>query len=152
MFQGHSICSIDAKSRIVLPAKFRKYIKPEVNNKLIIIRGMEKCLWMYTYDVWEEFKSTVLKKNNPFDEKQRFFMREFLYFVNEVELDSQNRILIPPQLIQFANLKKEAEVLGLIDMIEIWDPEEKQKYLASQTETFENVAQKLGEIFMNKNA
>jgi MraZ protein len=75
-----------------------------------------------------------------------------LYFVNEVELDSQNRILIPPQLIQFANLKKEAEVLGLIDMIEIWDPEEKQKYLASQTETFENVAQKLGEIFMNKNA
>ncbi len=150
MFQGHSICSIDNKSRIILPAKFRKYIKPEADNKLIITRGMDQCLLVYPQDEWEKVK-TALTNYNPFNAKQRFFVRQFLLMVNEVELDSQYRVLIPPQLIEFANLKKEAMVLGLLDKLEIWDPEIKNKYDESQNESYEDVAQNVSEIFMKKN-
>lgn len=145
MFQGHSICSLDAKSRIILPAKFRKYIKPEADNKVILTRGMDECLLVYPLDVWEKVKEG-LSRYNQFNPDQRFFIRQFLNYVNECELDSQNRILIPPQLVQFAKLKKEVTVLGLLDKMEIWDPEIKERYDTSNPSTYEQVAEKVSEI------
>ena len=151
MFKGHSICSIDAKSRIILPAFFRKSINPKAENKFTIMRGLECCLWLIPSDVWDNLASEMLSLNNPFDKKRRRFNRELFYLNYDVEMDSQNRILIPPELLQFANLKKEADLIGLMNIIEIWSPEEKQKYADSQQEPFEDVAQELSEIFMKKN-
>ena len=74
MFQGHSNCNIDAKSRLILPAKFRKYIKPEADNKLILTRGMDECLLVYPLDEWEKVK-TGLTRYNQFNSEQRFFIR-----------------------------------------------------------------------------
>ncbi|MBS1551529.1 MAG: division/cell wall cluster transcriptional repressor MraZ [Bacteroidetes bacterium] len=145
MFQGHSNCSIDAKSRLILPAKFRKYIKPEADNKLILTRGMDECLLVYPLDEWEKVK-TGLTRYNQFNSDQRFFIRQFLNFVNECELDSQNRIVIPPQLLQFAKLKKEVIVLGLLDKMEIWNPEIKNAYDSSMTKSYEEIAEKVSEI------
>lgn len=145
MFQGHSNCSLDAKSRLILPAKFRKYIKPEADNKLILTRGMDECLLVYPLDEWDKVK-TGLTRYNQFNGDQRFFIRQFLSYVNECELDSQNRIVIPPQLIQFAKLKKEIVVLGLLDKMEIWDPEIKANYDNSMSSTYEQIAEKVSEI------
>ena len=145
MFQGHSICSLDAKSRLILPAKFRKYIKPEADNKLILTRGMDECLLVYPLDEWEKVKSGLLNYN-PFNAEQRSFIRTFLELVNECELDSQNRILIPTQLMNFAKLKKEVVVLGLLDKMEIWDPEVKERYNSSMPQSYEEIAEKVSEI------
>ena len=112
MFQGHSPCSLDVKSRLILPAKFRKYIKPEADNKLILTRGMDECLLVYPQDEWEKVK-IGLTRYNLFNSEQRFFIREFLNYVNECELDSQNRIVIPSQLMHFAKLNKKVIVIGL---------------------------------------
>jgi MraZ protein len=145
MFQGHSICTLDAKSRLILPAKFRKYIKPEADNKLIITRGMDECLLLYPLDEWEKVK-TALSVHNPFNSEQRNFIRQFLMYVNEVELDAQNRLLIPQQLLDFAKLNKEVMVLGLLDKMEIWNPEIKQKYDSAQTQSYEEIAEKVSEL------
>ena len=145
MFTGHSICSLDAKSRIIIPAKFRKYIKPEAENKLILTRGMDQCLLVYPQDEWQKV-TAGLTRYNQFNSDQRFFIRQFLNFVNECELDSQNRILIPPQLVQFANLKKDVTVLGQLNKMEIWDPEIKEQYDNSMPNTYEEIAEKVSEI------
>ncbi|MDZ4712475.1 MAG: division/cell wall cluster transcriptional repressor MraZ [bacterium] len=145
MFQGHSLCNLDSKSRIILPAKFRKYIKPEADNKVVLTRGMDECLLVYPLDEWEKVK-TGLTRYNQFNTDQRFFIRQFLNFVNECELDSQNRILIPPQLLDFAKLKKEVVVLGLLDKMEIWDPEIKDSYDKSMSKSYEEIAEKVSEI------
>ena len=145
MFQGHSNCNIDAKSRLILPAKFRKYIKPEAENKLILTRGMDECLLVYPQDEWKKVMEG-LSRYNQFNSDQRFFIRQFLNFVNECELDSQNRILIPPQLVQFANLKKDVTVLGQLDKMEIWDPEIKERYDNSMPSSYEEIAEKVSEI------
>ena len=149
MFTGHSICSLDAKSRIILPAKFRKYIKPEAENKLILTRGMDKCLLVYPQDEWQKV-AAGLTRYNQFNSEQRFFIRQFLNFVNECELDSQNRILIPPQLVQFANLKKDVTVLGQLNKMEIWDPEIKEEYDNSMPNSYEEIAEKVSEIILFK--
>src|SRR4030095_11551744 len=145
MFQGHSQCNLDDKSRLILPAKFRKYIKPEADNKLILTRGLDECLLVYPQDEWEKVK-IGLTRYNQFNTDQRFFIRQFLNFVNECELDSQNRILVPPQLIQFAKLKKEVIMVGLLDKMEIWDPKIKNKYDNSMTRSYEEIAEKVSEI------
>jgi len=149
MFQGHSICSLDAKSRLVLPSKFRKYIKTEANNKLILTRGMDECILVYPQDEWDKVNS-VFSSYNVFNAEQRYFMREFLFYVNECDLDSQNRILLPAQLIEFAHVKKEVIVLGMLDKIEIWDPETKKSYDEKRYGTYEDIAQKVSETILNK--
>jgi len=150
MFQGHSVCNLDAKSRLILPAKFRKFIKPEAGNKLVLTRGMDECLLVYPLDEWDKVK-TGLTKYNQFNSDQRFFIRQFLNYVNECELDSQSRIVIPPQLMQFAKLKKEIIVLGLLDKMEIWDPEIKSSYENSVTRSYEDIAEKVSEIINSAN-
>jgi MraZ protein len=87
-----------------------------------------------------------LSRYNQFNSDQRFFIRQFLNFVNECELDSQNRILIPPQLVQFAKLKKDVTVLGQLDKMEIWDPEIKERYDNSMPSSYEEIAEKVSEI------
>ncbi len=106
---------------------------------------MDECLLVYPLDEWEKVK-TGLTRYNQFNSDQRFFIRQFLNFVNECELDSQNRILIPPQLVQFAKLKKDVTVLGLLDKMEIWDPEIKERYDNSMSKSYEEIAEKVSEI------
>ncbi len=148
MFQGHSICNLDAKSRLILPAKFRKYMKPEAANKLVLTRGMDECVLVYPLDEWDKFK-VGLMRYNQFNSEQRFFLRQFLSYVNECELDSQNRIVVPPQLMEFAKLKKEVVVLGQLDKMEIWDPEIKKQYDNSMSKSYEEIAEKVSEIIIN---
>ena len=142
MFQGHSVCSLDTKSRLMLPTKFRKFMKPEADNKLVLTRGLDECLLLYPLDEWEKVKMGLMSYNQ-FNAEQRFFIRQFLSLVNEVELDSQNRILIPPQLMQFAKLKKEVIVLGLLDKMEIWDPDIKEKMEKPFKEAFIPILQEI---------
>ena len=151
MFQGHSICSLDTKSRIIIPAKFRKYIKPEANNKLIITRGMEGCILVYPLNEWEKL-TNGLSKLNVFDPKKRFFMREFMKYVNECELDSQNRILIPTQLVNYAKLNGEIVILGMLDKLEIWDPKTYEEYENKQDVSYEEVAKSISEEIFKENA
>ncbi|HRE39716.1 MAG TPA: division/cell wall cluster transcriptional repressor MraZ [Ignavibacteria bacterium] len=138
MFQGHANCTLDNKSRIILPAKFRKNINPEV-NKLIITRGMEKSLLVYPNDEWLKLTS-VLKNFNSFNPEERSFIRSFLMYAHEVELDSQSRILLTQDLIEYANIKKDIIVLGLLDKMELWDPKTKTKYDNSQEKSYEEIA------------
>jgi MraZ protein len=146
MFQGHSIGNIDSKSRLIIPVKFRKYIKPEAQNKVVLTRGLDKCLFVYPLNIWENVKAR-LAKYNAFNSEQRFFLRQFLMFVNECELDSQYRILIPTQLIQFAEITKEVLILGQLDKIELWNPEITKEYEKGQPESYEAIAEKISEIF-----
>lgn len=150
MFQGHAILTVDAKSRIVLPSKFRKNVNPEANNHLVLTRGMDECILLYPQDIWERV-TKGLKNYNVFNAQQRFFIRHFMMYVNECDLDSQNRILLPSQLIEFAHIKKEVLILGMLDIIEIWDPETKAKFDSVQDESYESIAQKVSEIILNTN-
>jgi MraZ protein len=146
MFQGHTIGNLDSKSRLIMPVKFRKYIKPEAQNKVVLTRGLDKCLFVYPLNIWEKVKLR-LSKYNAFNAEQRYFLRQFLMYVNECELDSQHRILIPTQLIQFAKISKEVLILGQLDKIELWNPELTKKYEKAQPESYESIAEKVSKLF-----
>ena len=139
-FKGSYAYSVDNKGRINIPSKLRKYVSPDANDTFIITRGYEQCLFVYPLDEWNKLEQSIreLTTTNP---KHRFFMRTLLEKATESQLDGQSRITIPKELLQFANIENEVLILGVLERIEVWDPNVYQEYQKAQAESYENVAQ-----------
>lgn len=144
MFRGSAIGNIDIKSRLILPTKFRKYILPESNNSLILTRGFDDCLFIYPLKDWEKVEAELMNMN-VFDEKERIIKRGMMALVAEIEMDSQYRILIPKELMNFAKLEKEVEMIGMQDKIEIWNPDVRKKYEMTHTQSYSQIAQSIAD-------
>lgn len=138
-FKGSYNYTVDSKGRINIPAKMRKNLAPDAHNAFVITRGFEPCIFVYPNDEWvkREMEIGKLQQTNP---KDRFFTRMLLQHATDAELDGQNRIVLPKELIQYANIKGDVFILGAFDRIEVWNPEEYKKYLDAQEEDYLTVA------------
>lgn len=143
MFIGSFTYSLDAKSRVAIPAKLRKYVNPEANDTFILTRGTSQCIDVYPLDKWNELVQHKLNRLDSFDPKEAMFLRMFLQKAAEDSLDSQSRLIIPQNLVEFAKIEKEVFILGAINKIELWNPSVYEKYLSEQTETFESIAKEV---------
>jgi len=143
MFIGNFKYSIDSKGRISIPAKMRRYLNPDANDSFIITRGMEKCLEIHPLDLWKELYASKLKKLNSYDPVQARFLRMLLQEAAEDKLDSQNRLLIPKNLIQYAAIESEVLILGAMDKIEVWNPKIYQGYLNETSLSYEDIAKEV---------
>ena len=139
-FKGTYGYSVDKKGRINIPAKLRKYVSPDANDTFVITRGFDRCLFVYPLDEWNKQESSIraLSPSNP---QHRFFMRTLLQWATESQLDGQARIIIPKELLQFARIENEVMIIGILDHIEVWNPNVYEEYLKTQADTYENVAQ-----------
>jgi len=136
MFQGHSICNLDAKSRLILPSRLRQDIKSDEDKKLIMTRGLdEHSLYLYIKSDWIKQVEIVTEKINQFVDIERKFYEAFMMYANDCEIDNQNRILIPSQLVEYAKLKKEVILIGLNDKIGIWDPKIREEVKSSEAQS-----------------
>ena len=142
MFIGSFTYSIDSKSRISIPAKLRKYVKPEANDTFVMTRGIAKCIDIYPHDQWKELEEK-LSTLNSFNQKEAKFLRMFLQTASEDTLDAQSRLLIPQNLIEYAGIEKEVFILGAVKKIEVWNPVIYQNYLNDRPESFEEIAEEV---------
>lgn len=132
MFSGEYINTIDAKGRVVVPARFRE----ELGDNFVLTRGVDKCVFVYTK---ERFESMMEKFSGmPTISEQNRRMARFLVASSMPgEYDTQGRVLVPPHLREYAGLQKEIRTIGVVDRIEIWD---KDAYAAYQAENFDGEA------------
>lgn len=136
---GEYEATLDAKGRFLLPGGLKKQL-PEGESRLIISRGIEKCLTLYPLQSWEPIVARI-RQLNDFDPKVREFKRLFLGGATEVELDSAGRLLLPPQLKEFAGLSKDIVLAADLDKINIWDAGKyKQFFEDFSPEAFSNLA------------
>lgn len=140
MFVGSFKYSIDAKGRIALPAKLRKYVNPEANDTFILTRDAAKCIIIYPMDTWKKLVEEKLNKLNQFDPKEAMFLRLFLQEAAEDNLDSQSRLLIPKSLIEYAEIKNEVFILGAMTKIEVWNPDIYESYIKENSPSYEEIA------------
>ena len=140
-FSGEYECKIDAKGRIVLPAKLKAKL-PEMNtSELVIKRGFEPCLVIYPVLEWNK---VFLKVSglSEFDKEFRTFQRSFLRGATEVDMDGNGRILLPKTMTKFAEVAEEVIVVGVGNRIEIWNPDKYEEYLIKDQDQFSDLAQK----------
>ena len=118
MFMGEYNHTIDAKGRLIIPAKFRETLGEE----FILTKGLDGCLSIYPMDEWESFEEK-LKALPLTDKNARAFLRFFVAGATSCELDKQGRILVPSTLREFAGLEKEVVLTGNLTRIEVWSKE-----------------------------
>lgn len=139
MFMGEYHHNIDEKGRIVVPGKFR-----ENNSKLIVTRGLEKCLYLYTESEWQKMVDKLNKL--PFTKKDaRTFMRSFFAGATACEFDRNGRINITSPLVSYAGLTKECVVIGVNDRMELWDETLYNAFLDDNSSKLESIAENLFE-------
>ncbi len=117
MFLGEFNHTIDGKGRLTLPAKFRAELSPGV----VVTRGIERCLFIYTKNEWERFASQVTGPSVA-DEDVRDFGRYMFSGANACEPDRQGRILLPGYLREYANLNSDVVIIGVGTRLEVWNP------------------------------
>ncbi len=140
MFMGEYHHNIDEKGRIVLPGKFR-----EDRTKIIVTRGLEKCLYLYTVEEWDKVVSKLNKL--PFTKKDaRTFMRSFFAGASVCEFDKSGRINITSPLVSYAGLTKECVIIGVNDRIEIWDEKLFNAFMDENSSALEEIAEHLFEV------
>lgn len=141
MFIGSYDYTLDSKSRLVIPSKFRNEIGNDTN--LYLTRGFDGCISIYKENDFEKVISHYQTKS--FEVKEvRQTLRSFLDSTVQVTLDSQGRILIPIKVLErFGILSKEIHILGVVDHFEIWDKEKWSKEEGDIDSKFEINAEKI---------
>lgn len=141
MFIGEYQHSIDLKKRLAVPSKFRS----ELKNKVVVTRGLDKCLFIYPMKVWEELANKL--GTLPVGESgTRSFIRLMLAGAVDVEVDKQGRILIPDYLKDYAGLGKNVIIAGLYNRLEVWDEVKWNEYKKNAEKNTDEIAEQLGKL------
>ena len=118
MFMGEYNHTIDAKGRLIVPAKFREAL----GDEFVVNKGLDGCLFVYSNSEWNAFEEKL--RTLPLTNKNaRQFTRFFLAGAAACEVDKQGRILLPQVLREFAKLEKDVVLVGVASRIEIWSKE-----------------------------
>ena len=137
MFTGEYEHSIDAKGRIIVPAKYRDGL----GESFTVTLGLDGCLFVYPDKEWESFVEKL--KNLPGNKEGRQLQRYFLAGAASCEMDKQGRILIPQKLRDAAGLTKDIVFVGVISKLEIWS---KEKWEANNIyENMDEIAEHMSE-------
>ncbi len=121
-FTGQYRYSIDAKGRVNIPALFRKVLSPENNNTFIITRGQDPNIWVYPLIEWRVIE-TRLRELSALSPINRSFVRSLTRWATPVVFDKQGRIQLTNDLIEYAGLEKDVVIIGVVNKIEIWNPQ-----------------------------
>ena len=120
-FIGEYNYSIDSKGRVNIPAKFRQSLSKDNKNTFIATRGQDPCIWIYPLAEWKKIE-LELRNLSSVSGIHRTFVRQIARSATPSTCDKQGRITISPSLISYAQLDKDALIIGMINKIEIWNP------------------------------
>ena len=144
-FTGEYSYTVDPKSRVNIPAKFRQALSPENDNSFAITKGMDECIWVYPLVEWNKVLTKLREQSSS--QVNRAFTREYSRFASTMSYDKQGRILLSTELIDYAKIDKQVTIIGLINKIEIWNPSLLKKFdqqvLSHNKEAFDALAEKI---------
>ena len=120
MFRGATKVTLDAKGRLAIPTRYRDRILSRSNGEVVVTVDRDYCLLIYPYPDWEEIERKLIRL--PTMNKQaRRLQRLMVGYATEMELDGNGRILISKELREFANLDRQAILLGQGKKFELWN-------------------------------
>ena len=138
-FTSEYECKLDAKGRLVLPSKIKGSLPEVSGTEMILGRGFDQCLFLYSKVEFNKVYSRIAGLSN-FNEENRRLQRTFFMGISSVELDANGRFLIPKTLQKYAELEKEVVLVGMGNHIEIWDPDLYNKHLINDRKEFNELA------------
>ncbi|EOR94134.1 Cell division protein MraZ [Arcticibacter svalbardensis MN12-7] len=139
---GEFECKLDTKGRLMIPAGLRKQMPEAEKDGLVVNRGFEKHLVIYGRKEWDGIMED-LSKLNPFEEKNRQFIRYFMRGATDLSLDAAGRILLPKSLLDYAGVNADVTLSSQFNKIELWAKDAYDAQLDNVPENFSKLAQEV---------
>ena len=122
MFQGATQVNLDAKGRMAVPTKVRDPLTSGGTVRLVLTAHPDGCLLLYPQPAWEPIRARVMAFPS-LDRQFSVWKRLLVGFAEECELDTAGRLLISPELRDFAKITRPVMFVGQGSHFEIWDLE-----------------------------
>lgn len=141
-FLGEFECKLDSKGRLMIPAGLRKQMPEVEKDGLVINRGFEKHLVIYTRAEWNKIMED-LSKLNQYEKKTREFIRYFTRGATELMLDATGRVLLPKSLLEYAGIAADVVLSSQFNKIEVWAKDAYDAQMDNEPENFANLAEEV---------
>jgi MraZ protein len=143
VFRGRYEHTIDPKGRLSIPARYREELVARSMTTLVLTEG-DRCVWAYPLDAWEQLEER-LRQQSQFSPERRNIARVMVSSAKECPVDRAGRTLVPPELREFAGLKKEVVIAGVLESFEIWSRERWIEHHQTLRGDFDEMSRKLSE-------
>lgn len=142
MFRGFSKLSVDGKGRLAVPSRYREHLSSEKTACLVLtLSPMDKAIWLYPLAEWEHIE-TKLTTLSDFEKQSRRTKQIMRGYATDCQTDTLGRVLIPRELRDYAQLEKQAVILGQGNKFEIWSEsiwkEQREQWLQQIGDESEN--------------
>jgi MraZ protein len=121
MFRGAAKITLDDKGRLVLPARYRERLLERSKGQLVVTVDRDgDCLLLYPLTDWEPVERKLMELPSLHPQARRL-QRLMVGYATELNLDGHGRMLLPPELREFAHLQRRAVLIGQGARCELWD-------------------------------
>ena len=141
-FLGEFECKLDAKGRMMIPAGLKRQLPEAEREGLVVNRGFEKNLVIYTRKEWDKIVDD-LSKLNQYEKRTREFIRYFTRGATELSLDSNGRVLLPKALLEYAGIGADVVLACQFNKIEVWDQRAYDQQMDNEPDNFANLAEEV---------
>ena len=139
---GEFDCKLDAKGRMMIPAGLKKQLPEADSEGLVINRGLEKYLVIYTKKEWDK-KLDELSKLNEYDRKSLQFIRYFTAGATNLLPDAAGRVNLPKNLLDHAGITGDVVLTCMLNKVEVWDKKAHQEMINNEPENFAELAEEV---------
>ncbi|MFN8324517.1 MAG: division/cell wall cluster transcriptional repressor MraZ [Flavobacteriaceae bacterium] len=134
-------CKLDAKGRLMIPVALKKQLSASLQDGFVLKRSVfQPCLELYPMSEWNLMINKI-NKLNRFVKKNNDFIRRFTAGVKIVEVDDLGRLLVPKDLVSFANLSKDIVLSSAVNIVEVWDKDAYEKSISGEDVDFADLAE-----------
>ena len=116
-FRGGPVLTLDQKSRLTVPARYRDELVAKAAGQLVVAKNPDGCLSLFPLPMWEKFEAEL----NALSIDNEGWRRLYIGSATDVEIDSGSRVLIPQELRAWAGLDKDVKFMGVGSNFELWD-------------------------------
>jgi MraZ protein len=135
MFRGATKITLDDKGRMVMPTRYREQIFDLAQGKLVVTVDRDQCLLIYPLPEWEQIERKLMSLPS-LNATARRLQRLMVGHATDLPLDGHGRLLLPPELREFAKLERHGMLIGQGNRFELWDEarwnERRDAWLANQ--------------------
>jgi MraZ protein len=144
MFAGRYEYSIDDKSRMSIPSRFREALAAD-NDMRLVVTNLDGCIVCYPYKEWLSIQERT-SIQGAIKKEARAFLRYYYSGVTDCQIDRLGRILLPQSLKTGADIKKNVVIIGMGRKIEIWAQERWEELVRKATSDPDQVADIVSEL------
>lgn len=137
MFRGATNVTLDAKGRMAIPTRYRERLAARCDGHLIGTVDLDHCLLLYPFPDWEAIERKIMSLSTM-NKKTRAVQRMMVGYATEIDVDGHGRILLPRELREYAELDRQAMLIGQGAKFELWDEQswkdKRDSWLGDNTE------------------